>query len=111
MPLSGSYDSEDDGLYLHELIKQREREQATKEADAKLATQNAEDTDNRIPTVDLGSSTVTVSPLGEWSLPFSCLSARTTPWLRIVNEASQTTSQASAGNHFNSNWKPCDALG
>ena len=67
-PLPGSYtdnDSEDDGLFLHELIEQREREQAMEEADAELAAQNAEETDNRIPTVNLESSTVTVSPSEE----------------------------------------------
>ena len=66
--MSGSYaddDSEDDGLYLHELIEQRERERATKEADAELTAQNAEETDTRILTVDLESSTVTVSPSEE----------------------------------------------
>ena len=35
------------------------------EADAELAAQNAKETDNRIPTVDLESSTVTVSPTEE----------------------------------------------
>ena len=47
-PLSGSYaddDSEDDGLYPHELIEQRERERAMKEADTELTTRNAEETD------------------------------------------------------------------
>ena len=66
--MPGSYtddDSEDNGLFLHELIEQRERERAMEEADAELAAQNAKETDNRIPTVDLESSTVTVSPSEE----------------------------------------------
>ena len=37
-----------------------------KEADTELVAQNAKETYNRIPTVDLGSSTVTITPLEEW---------------------------------------------
>ena len=69
-PLPGSYtddDSEDDGLYLHELIEQRVRERAMKEADTEVVAQNAKETDTRIPTVDLESSTATLSPSGEWT--------------------------------------------
>ena len=63
-------DSEDDGPYLHELLEQKERERAVKEAGAEFAAQNAEETDARIPTVDLEPLTVTLSPPGGM-LPFS----------------------------------------
>ena len=106
-PLPGTYsddDSEDEGPYLHELIEQRERERAMKEADA--AAQNAEETNARIPTLDLESSPVTLSPTGEWTTSVQLTlgesnSTALEPQMRtVVNEASQATSQASAGNRF-----------
>ena len=66
------------------------------EADAELAAQNAKETDNRIPTVDLESSTVTVSPSEERKPPVQLTPGQNNP-MAAYCERSQPDHPPSSG--------------